>query len=116
VTARRYALLPAAERDLDDILAWTGRQFGVHQRTRYAALIRSAVERLRADPTRPGSMDRGDIEAGLRSYSISLAAGRQSAGAHVLLYLWDANSILVVRILHRAMDPRRHLAAPGDTP
>lgn len=61
---------------------------------------------------RPGSKDQGNLVPGMRSFPVALAAGRRGASPHVLFHVPDdppGGSILVVRVLHQAMDPRAHL-------
>jgi plasmid stabilization system protein ParE len=47
----------------------------------------------------------------MRSFPVGLAAKRSGASPHVLFYVPDGSAgdgILVVRVLHQAMDPRGH--------
>lgn len=111
----RYRLGAAAARDIAAILEQTEMQFGLRQHDAYEALLGSAIRLIAADPARSGSKDRGDLKPDMRSFRVALAARRRSAAAHVLFYVPDrtvGGGILVVRVLHHAMDPRAHL--PGD--
>lgn len=112
----RFRLSAAADADIDGILDETLRRFGTKQYGTYAALIQSALSLVAGDPLRPGSKDWSDLKAGMRSFPVALAARRRGASPHLLFYVPDApagTGILVVRVLHQAMDPRGHIA--GDT-
>ena len=69
-----------------------------------------------ADPGRPGSRARDERGAGIRSFHVELAARRRGAVSHLLYYVSadgaaDAAGIVILRILHEAMEPSRHLGA-----
>jgi toxin ParE1/3/4 len=114
VTSRdAYRLSLAARGDLRTILAQSAAKFGASQRRRYAELLFEAMHRVAEDPTRAGSVDRRSIEPGLRSYPVSLAARRRSAAVHILFYKRADGGVLIVRILHDAMDFARHLSPAG---
>lgn len=111
---RGYRLDAQADVDLADILAWSGRRFGIAQRDRYAELIAEALRRITANPSRPGSTDRSDLLPGLRAYPLWLVARRRSASRHIVFYRAEHDFILVVRILHDAMEVERHLSPTND--
>jgi toxin ParE1/3/4 len=88
--------------------------FGRLQSSRYAELIDRAVLLVAQSPQRLGSTPRDDLSAGLRSFPITRAAGRQGAASHVLYYesgtMHDGSpGIVVIRILHDRMEPERHI-------
>ena len=98
------------------ILRESARLFGPKKRERYAALIRAAAEMAAAEPLRPGSRARGELGAGIRSLHVELAARRRDAALHLLYYVPaegspDAVGIVILRVLHEAMEPSRHLGA-----
>ena len=110
----RYRFAPRADRDLVAILRDSTRMFGPLQRDRYAELIDRAVLLIAQDPQRVGSSACDDLRAGLRSFPIARAAGRDGAASHVLYYemgtMHDGGpGIVVMRILHNHMDPGRHV-------
>lgn len=64
----------------------------------YLGFIEAAVDMLSRDPKlgRPCN----EIRRGYR---------RHSVGSHVLYYRLKGGTIFVLRVLHRSMDPQRHL-------
>jgi plasmid stabilization system protein ParE len=117
LTRGRYRLTPAAAEDVRAILRESGRRFGPRQRDAYEQLIRRAAIMVGERPDRSGARDRSDLLPGLRSFTVELAANRRGAAAHVLYYLVEAvgdgpPELLIARVLHRAMDPARHIAEP----
>ena len=111
---KRYRISPGADRDLEEILRETVRNFGTYQRRVYATLIEQTFALLAEEPARPGSKTRDDISPGLRSFHVGYAAQRRSAASHIVFYevgdMGDGRSgIVIIRILHERMDPERHL-------
>lgn len=93
-----YRLTPAAQRDLASIWDYTEERWDQQQAETYVLEIKSAVERIAAQPNRGRAVD--DIRAGYRRYSI---------GSHLIFYRERDNGVDVIRILHQRMDPTRHL-------
>ncbi len=109
MTTGSYRLSPEAARDFRAILRRTLIQFGTHQYDRYAAMLHQAASMVAAAPDRPGSTDHGYLQPGLRAFPVALAAGRRTASPHFLFYRPIPNGVLILRILHAAMDPTQHL-------
>jgi toxin ParE1/3/4 len=113
----RYVLSPAAERDIESILAWTHQQFGASARLRYEALLVRAILDMAEDAARAGSEHRPEIVAGARTYHLWHSRNRVAAAAdrvrhprHLLLYRTrDDGRIEIGRVLHDSMDLLRHL-------
>jgi toxin ParE1/3/4 len=85
-----------AQRDIDDILAYTIETWGAAQLEKYKRILDIAFRKLEQNP---------DIgKTGLLPDFRSL-----QAGSHVIFYRIDDTSIHVVRILHGRMDFSRHL-------
>jgi len=113
----RYAISPAAERDIKSILAWTHEQFGREGRLRYEALIVRAILDVVENPERPGSQTRPEIAVAARTYHLGhsrhrvpAAGGRVRRPRHFLLYRTRADGqIEIGRVLHERMDLARHL-------
>lgn len=105
----------AAERDVEAILRGTLRRFGPAQLRGYAAHLERAAALVAADPRRPGTRARPELGEAVRSFHAERAAGRRGAAAHVLFFvaLPEAGAVLVLRVLHEAMDPTRHLEPDG---
>jgi toxin ParE1/3/4 len=113
----RYRLTPAAREDVADILAQTEAWFGIRQHDTYAALLTSAMELVAREPARLGSNDRSDLDDGLRSFPVALAARRRKAAAHVLYYRPAdpvSDGVEILRVLHQSMDAQAHFGAAAD--
>lgn len=112
----RFRLSAGADADVDGILDETLRRFGTKQYQTYAAVIASALQLIADEPMRRGSKDHGDLITDMRGFPVALATRRRGASPRVVFYVPDdlpGGGILIVRVLHQAMDPRAHL--PGDT-
>lgn len=113
---RRYRLSATAQEDIVEILAWTYEQYGDVARKRYEALIVAALSDIASQPFRPGSIDRPELGAGVRSWHLrlsrkraSLAAGTVHRPRHFLVYRQEGDVTVIGRILHDAMEIARHL-------
>ncbi|GAA3776559.1 type II toxin-antitoxin system RelE/ParE family toxin [Microbacterium kribbense] len=93
-----FRLTPAAVRDLSSIWDFTAQRWDARQAESYVTEIRSAIERVAADPERGRTCD--EIREGYRRYGI---------GSHLIFYVESAHGVDVIRILHQRMDPTRHL-------
>jgi toxin ParE1/3/4 len=114
LSGQAYRLTPAADTDIEIILRQSQQMFGPTQQQRYAALIDEAARLVAAHPERPDSRPRDDLGSGIRTFHVGLAARRRGAASHVLYFrrAKDADSghsVAVLRVLHEAMDPKRHL-------
>lgn len=113
----RYVLAPVAERDIEQILAWSHEQFGEQARLRYEALLVRAIQDVVEDPDRAGSHERPEIAAVARTYHlrhsrdrVTRASGRVSRPRHFLLYRVQSDGqVEIGRVLHESMDLPRHL-------
>lgn len=113
----RYRLSDAAQADVIDILAWTQEQFGEAARLRYESLIVAALRDVATQPDRPGSIERPELGAGVRSWHLRLSRDHVGTGAgavrrprHFLIYRSEPALLVVGRVLHDAMELARHLA------
>jgi toxin ParE1/3/4 len=84
--------------DLEDIFVYTIEMFGEAQAERYKALLENGCERLAADP-RLGRALIGQTQTFFH-YTFE---------RHAVFYTKLSDGILVVRVLHVAMDFLRHL-------
>jgi len=112
----RYRLSAAAQSDIEGILAWSHEQFGAAARKRYEALIAAALRDIAAEPDRPGSIERPELGAAVRSWHLRLSRERARTAAgivrqprHFLIYRMESGLVAVGRVLHDAMELRRHL-------
>lgn len=92
-------LSKAADADLDGILDYSIGAHGRETAEAYLRAIHAAFDRL-ADYPQLG-LEYPDLELRLRSFPV---------GEHRIFYRFDRRRILVVRVLHKAMDVRRWLA------
>lgn len=85
-----------AQRDIDDILAYTIENWGEEQLEKYKIMLDTALKNIEQNPKigKPGLL------SGLRGFP---------AGSHVIFYRIDDTSISVIRVLHGHMDYSRHL-------
>ena len=94
----KYRFSAEADSDLEAITAYTAERYGLEQAERYAMNLLSSADLAATFPT----MGRLYV-AHKREFR------RYSAGRHVLFYIEEPEGILIVRILHQAMDADRHL-------
>jgi toxin ParE1/3/4 len=113
----RYIVSPAAERDIESILAWTHERFGLQGRLRYEALLVRAILDVADNAERAGSQERPEIIPDARTYhlfysrnGVDDAIGRVRHPRHVLLYrTCEDGRIEIGRVLHDSMDLQQHL-------
>jgi toxin ParE1/3/4 len=111
VSGPRYRLTELADDDIKGILAYTLREFGPLQLEAYAKLIDEAAQMVGQSPMRPGSKARDELEGGVRSFHVELAAPRRGAASHVLYYVAGpmedgTPGAIVLRVLWQGMDPK----------
>jgi len=93
---RSYKLTEAAKNDLREISTYTKKTWGKEQEKVYRESIRTA---LRIVAKLPGiGRKREELAEGLRSFPV---------GNHIAYYIEKSNLIIVVRILHPAMDTEK---------
>jgi toxin ParE1/3/4 len=107
---RRWAvrLTDQAERDFTIVLRWTAEQFGRRQAATYLETLVEAIEALTQGPSFAGVRARNDIAAGLFALHVRR---RRRKGRHIVYFRVNERShvVTVLRILHDAMDPARHI-------
>jgi toxin ParE1/3/4 len=114
-----FRLAAAAQADIVAALAWTQERFGEVARRRYGLLIAVGLRDIADDPGRPGSADRPELGATVRSYHLRYSRERARgvdgivrSPRHVLLYRpLEPGLIGIGRVLHDAMEVERHLPA-----
>jgi toxin ParE1/3/4 len=100
-----YRLTPLARRDLRSIFAYTADRFGDRQADAYRVLLNQALERIGADPQGGGSKPRPELGDDVRSVSLGTFARRRRSARHVVFYRPADEGLVVLRVLHDAMDP-----------
>lgn len=113
----RYVLAPAAQADIEAILAWSHDQFGELARLRYEALLVQSILDVVDDPGRAGSFRRPEIAEAARTYHlrhsrdrVDAVSGRVRHPRHFLLYRASTDGrVEIARVLHDSMDLDRHL-------
>lgn len=105
-----YRFTETAEADIEDIQAYSLRQFGPVQTETYGRLIDKAGQMLGESPMRPGSRARDELGEGVRSFHLELAAGRRGAASHILYYVVGPmedgiSGAVIFRVLWEGMEP-----------
>jgi toxin ParE1/3/4 len=112
----RVRLTLRANQDVAAILRRSHSEFGREARARYAALFRAAFKDLGNDPSRPGV--REDLELGqsvrfyhLRHSRLKASPSRRiGSPRHYIVFRIDIDEVVVLRVLHDAMDLPSRLA------
>jgi toxin ParE1/3/4 len=112
----KVVLSPEARRDLKETLKWTIDRFGRDAALRYEYLIVQGLRDIEEDLERPGSLERSDIQSGIRTYHLRFSRdrARSSQGVvhkprHFIIYRSRERRIDILRILHDGRDLQRHL-------
>jgi len=115
--AWRLRVSATARSDIKALLRWSEEQFGAAARERYEALVNAALLDIGADPFRQGSRPVPRL-TNARFYHLRHSrhratgvAGIVTSPRHVVFYRVDDHQqrLTVIRVLHDAMEPRRHL-------
>jgi len=109
---RRFRVTRAAQADIADILAWSQERFGTDARLRYEALIVAGLRDVAADCF--GGTPRAELGNGVYSWHLRRSRDRAEGDVvhrprHFMIYRVDDEVIVVGRVLHEAMELRRHL-------
>lgn len=115
----RYRLTHAAQTDIVAILAWSHERFGAEARKRYEALIATAIRDAAAGSDEVGSTARPELGYGVFSWHLMQSRSRSPGGTvhrprHFLICRRDGDLLVVGRVLHDAMELRRHLGPQRD--
>ena len=107
-------LAQAAERDFREIYEWTVSRFGTAQAEIYENAMVLTIEALQGGPMVVGVKVRDEIAAGLLSIQVRI---ERRKGRHFVFFRVSgtAREIVVLRILHVAMDPARHVTGQPKT-
>ena len=93
-----YRLTPKARQDLADIWDYTKANWGEAQADRYIRGVVAVCRELATGKRRGRSAE--DIKHGYR---------RCAVGSHILFFRQDGEGLVIVRVLHGRMDPKRRL-------
>jgi toxin ParE1/3/4 len=93
-------LSPQAQRDLIDILRYTGKKWGLDQLLAYRDKLNEALRLLKQNP-----------EIGQESDYLPATHRLYLVGSHIIVYRRHGTMIGVVRILHQRMNWIKHLPA-----
>lgn len=110
----RYRLTDAAQADIVSILAWSHEQFGEEARKRYEALIAAAIRDAATRSDEVGRTLRPELGEGVFSWHLAQSRPRTPGARvhrprHFLICRRDGDVLVVGRVLHDAMELRRHL-------
>lgn len=110
----RYRLTQAAQADIMSILSWSQDQFGDEARQRYEALIAAGIRDAAAHSDDVGRTVRPELGEGVFSWHLAQSRTSSRGGSvhrprHFLLCRRDGDVLVVGRVLHDAMELRRHL-------
>ncbi|MBF0354812.1 MAG: type II toxin-antitoxin system RelE/ParE family toxin [Alphaproteobacteria bacterium] len=97
-----YVLSNKAADDLDGIYAYSFQAFGEAKADAYYLSLSDCLQNLADSPALGRSVC--DLHAGLHCHHHA---------SHLIFYLPEPEGIFVVRVLHDAMDAKRHIANEG---
>ena len=117
----RVIIAPSAQRDIDAIVDWSRKRFGVKPAVRYERLIEQAIFDVSEEPMRAGSVPIPELGATARSFHLRNSRKRAASPAnrakrprHMLLYRnVGADAIEIARVLHERMDIDEILQDPS---
>lgn len=95
---RNYTVSRRADNDIDDILEYGYRHFGLEQTINYKTELEQCLALLADNPKLGRQCD--DIRAGYQ---------RHEHGRHIIFYRQRKADILIIRVIHDSMDVKRHL-------
>lgn len=114
----RFRLTVSADADILNILIWSVDHFGELARQRYEALIVAAIVQAAEHADGVGFRSDPDLGPGVVIWhfaqSTSRVHGKVRHPRHLLVCRWDADVLVVGRVLHDSMDPSRHLDPESD--
>ena len=92
-----FRLSTRADADILEIVAYTVKCFGIEQGRRYHDGLKRAFQALAEHPTR--GRDAAELAPNLRRWKYE---------SHMVFFVREPQGILIVRVLHQAMDTARH--------
>lgn len=109
-----YRLTHAARADIVSILAWSDEQFGEEARKRYEALIATAIRDAASRTDDVGHIPRPELGDGVFSWHLARSRANSPGGKvrrprHFLICRRYNDMLVIGRVVHDAMDLRRHV-------
>ena len=110
----KYRLTHVAQTDIVTILAWSEERFGKDARERYEALIATAIRDAASRTGDVGHTARPELGDGVFSWHLAHSRTRDSGKTvprprHLLICRLEGDVLVIGRVLHDAMEPRRHV-------
>lgn len=115
---RSLTIAPQAQKDAKSLLRYSQGRFGSEARARYARLLFTVYNDLRADPERHGVRSADALAPRLRLYHLRHsrshvpASERVGTPRHILAFRADDDQLFIFRVLHESMDLASHVG-PG---
>lgn len=94
----KYRLSRLAVADLEEIAEYTIDRFGIEQARRYRDGLKTCFVQLA-----------NNLTIGRKAEQLKPGLRRFEHQSHVVFYISERESILIVRVLHTSMDVARHL-------
>jgi toxin ParE1/3/4 len=108
--------LPAARKDIKDVLKWSLENFGQEATERYQQLISVALSEIAADPALDHSDEVRGLQTGIRLYHLRHCRSRAAVEGqmvknprHIIAYLVRDADTVIVRVLHDRMEIARQV-------
>ena len=110
----KYRLTHVAQADIVTILVWSEEQFGKDARKRYEALIATAIRDAASRTGDVGHTTRPELGDGVFSWHLAHSRTRAPGKTvrrprHFLICRREGDVLVIGRVLHDAMEPRRHV-------
>lgn len=110
----KYRLTHSAQADIVSILAWSHERFGEEARKRYEVLIATAIRDAAERSDEIVQTARPELGDGVFSWHLAQSRTRSPGGTvhrprHLLICRRDGDILVVGRVVHDAMELRRHL-------
>ena len=115
-----YRLSEPAKADIAAILKRSEALHGKEARIRYRACLTAAIRRVATDPKGRSTVDRADLDSGVRSFHIRHSGSESSEApvanpVHSIFYrVLRPGVIEIVRVLHDRMEPKRHIGPDAE--
>ena len=100
----QYRLTRAAQADIRNLLVWSERHFGLAARQRYQLLLSTALRDVASDPCRAGT-DIRSWHLRLSRHHIPSPTEAVHSPRHTLLYVSGTSPLVILRVVHDAMEP-----------